>query len=129
MNNTASLLLIAITALLISNISNSKTLPYIEVNAGYIQDDNDAKAKCTSICSGLKWNRQWISIPDRNHKHSGYSVCGTNAGVDVPVNDIRDQGWANRLCPKEISKVKWNGEWQPGQTAICHCKHNAKLYR
>lgn len=91
----------------------------IDINAGPIWSNADAKAKCPSVCSDLKWNGQWTTtVPGE------MSVCGTTAGVDIPVGPIWNNNDAQTKCPSGLSKVNWNGNWTttvPGKMSVCGC--------
>jgi len=98
-----------------------------DIEAGPIWDNNDANAKCPRICSGLKWNGQWLTtIPNQ------MSVCGTEPAVpagnsvSVPVGPIWNQQDANTKCPGGLAKVTWSGNWattQPGKMSVCGCNN------
>ncbi len=115
--------LFAVVASIIFTIGNSTAFadsyPAVDVPAGPIRDNDDAKAKCPSVCSSLQWNNQW-----KTTEPNVMSVCGTTAGVDVPVGQIRDNEDAQQKCPSQLKKVAWNGQWkttQPEVMSVCGC--------
>jgi len=91
----------------------------IDINAGPIWTNEDAKTKCHRVCSDLKWNGQWKTT------HKGVmSVCGTTYNVDIPIGLIGSNEDAKVKCPTQLSKVTWNGNWKttvPGQMSVCGC--------
>ena len=92
----------------------------IDINAGPIWNNDDAKAKCPKVCSGLEWNGQWKTTVTGK-----MSVCGTKAGVDIPIGPIWDNNDAKTKCPAQLAKVTWNGNWkttEPGKMSVCGCE-------
>lgn len=91
----------------------------IDINAGPIANDADAKAKCPTVCTGLKWNGQWTTT-----QPGVMSVCGTTVGVDIPIGPIWGNDDAKTKCPAQLPKVTWNGNWKttvPGKMSVCGC--------
>jgi len=93
--------------------------PAVDVPAGPIWSNDDAKAKCPNVCSGLQWNHQW-----KTTQPNVMSVCGTTAGVDVPVGPIWSDVDAQQKCPVQLKNTAWNGQWtttQPNVMSVCGC--------
>lgn len=91
----------------------------IDVEAGPIWNNDDAKEKCPTVCSSLEWNGQWSTT-----EQGKMSVCGTKQGVDIPVGPIWNNEDANVKCPTQLAKVTWNGQWKTtteGQMSVCGC--------
>ena len=97
----------------------------VDVEAGPIWNDADAKKKCPQVCSSLEWNGQWSTTQEGQ-----MSVCGTTAGVDIPIGPIWNNDDAKNKCPTQLSKVTWSGQWRTtveGEMSVCGCKPPAPL--
>lgn len=97
----------------------------VDVEAGPIWSDSDAKAKCPKVCSSLEWNGQWTTT-----EQSKMSVCGTKQGVDIPIGPIWNNDDAKAKCPTQIAKVTWSGQWtttKEGEMSVCGCTPAAPL--
>ncbi|MFM7453247.1 MAG: mannan-binding protein [Cyanobium sp.] len=91
----------------------------VDVDAGPIWSNDDAKAKCPGVCTGLKWNGQWTTM-----EQGVMSVCGTTVGVNIPFGPIWNNGDAKRKCLAQLSKVTWSGQWtttEQGVKSVCGC--------
>ena len=101
------------------NVAAADSYPAVDVPAGPIWNNDDAKAKCPGVCSSLHWNGQW-----KTTEEGVMSVCGTTVGVDVPVGPIWNNEDAQKKCPSQLEKAAWNGQWKttvPNEMSVCGC--------
>ena len=100
-------------------LATSTNVVAIDINAGPIWNNDDAKRKCPTVCSGLVWNKHWDTI-----QSGAMSVCGTTVGVDIPVGAISSDMDAQTKCPAQLANVSWNGNWvttEQGKMSVCGC--------
>jgi hypothetical protein len=98
-----------------------KSASALDVKAGPIWNNNDAKVKCpvaTAAVGGI-WNGQWTTtVP------GVMSVCGVN---DVKAGPIWNNNDAKVKCPVAATAAggTWNGQWTttvPGVMSVCGVK-------
>ncbi len=95
----------------------------VNMDAGPIWNNDDAKAKCPAACK-VTWNGQWWTTVQ-----GVMSVCqATNSakGTGVfPVGPIWNNDDAKTKCPSGLATYSWNGQWWttvPNQMSVCSCQ-------
>ena len=93
----------------------------LEVKAGPILSNNDAKSKCpvATAAVGGTWNGQW-----RTTEWGKMSVCGVDSVKAGPIWNNDD---AKEKCPVAAAAAggTWNGQWKttgPGVMSVCGVK-------
>jgi len=98
-----------------------KSASALDVKAGPIWNNQDAKVKCpvaTDAVGGI-WNGQWVTT-----QWGVMSVCGVN---DVKAGPIWNNQDAQVKCPVATARIggTWNGQWrttQWGVMSVCGVK-------
>ena len=95
----------------------------LDVKAGPIWNDGDAKEKCpvATAAVGGTWNGQW-----RTTEWGKMSVCGVDY-VKVKAGPIWNNDDAKEKCPVAAAAAggTWNGQWkttEPGVMSVCGVK-------
>lgn len=118
MNMKQLSILAVLAAPIVAGIGLTQAARAIDVPAGPIWNNDDAKAKCPRMCTALEWNGQW-----RTTQEGVMSVCGTAVG-DIPVGPIWNNDDAKTKCPAQLAKMTWNGQWrtiQENTMSVCGC--------
>lgn len=93
----------------------------VDINAGPIWNNDDAKSKCPAVCSGsgMKWNGNW-----KTKVQNEMSVCGCDqAASNTPSAQVPSATANNTQNPEDAcfnavqGKVAWdqngNKQWKP----------------
>ncbi|MBL9029878.1 MAG: mannan-binding lectin [Caedimonas sp.] len=99
----------------------------VDIDAGPIWNNGDAKTKCPNVCKGkgMTWNGNWVTtVPGK------MSVCGCDPATDVNAGPIWNNDDAKKKCPNvcEGKGMTWNGNWVttvPGKMSVCGCMPKA----
>ena len=106
----------------------------IDIPAGPIWNNDDARKKCPIVCAAHmgEWNGQWKTVVEGE-----IGVCGCtftlNAStsseftIDVIAGPLRNDDDAREKCPIVCTSYggEWNGQWKTivqGKMSVCGCK-------
>lgn len=113
----------------ICEVTDFRTLPKRDINAGPIWNQADAQTKCPRVAADARgrWTGQW-----RTTQAGRMSVCEVELapqaaavkGRDVEAGPIWNQADAQIKCPVAAYAVRgtWTGQWRTvaqGQMSVC----------
>lgn len=119
----AIVLLVLATSVGVNDVARAQgACTGVNLEAGPIWNNDDAKRKCPEACGGYTWNGQW-----RTTVNGAMSVCGcVPAKVALEAGPIWNNGDAQGKCGSTCQQAgrSWTGQWWTtvqGEMSVCEC--------